>query len=332
MHPLIDAIPWDKADLVVEAVSENLRLKQPLMAAIERRVRRDTIIATNSSSLRVGDVMHRVRHRDRTGGMHFSVPAHIMLAVEVTRGPDTSDETVERLAGWTRGLRHVPIVLQRDVPGMLINRLQHAMYREAYDMIERGIVTPIDVDRAVRCGFGMRYWMLGPMLQRDIGGIGLHREVAAQIYPTLANPVRPGRMLSAMARKGDVGVESGRGFYEWDPTTTPARLRKYAAMLEQTIRRLAHATRLTEIDIAIELAHDENIQTRYHFGFQRRCADQFEIQNRGTEVCEQCQMIAQAENRLLGTQRALQRVVLPVTHSAEQNRIGFLCQLQCALG
>jgi 3-hydroxybutyryl-CoA dehydrogenase len=246
LHSEIDAMPWKSVDLVIEAVFEDLALKHRLLRDIEPRVRPDALITTNTSGLRVRDVVKPLKRQGRSAGLHFSVPAHVMLAVEITRGPKTALRTMKKLIGWMEGFGKVPVVLQRDVPGMLINRIQHAMYREIYHLIDSGIATARDVDRAVRFGFGMRYNILGPVVSRDIHGLPVHLATSRNLYPTLHNGRRPSATLSRLVAQGHHGVRTGRGFYRWNPKTVDKRLDKFTQLLESGYARMKRIGEPTE--------------------------------------------------------------------------------------
>jgi 3-hydroxybutyryl-CoA dehydrogenase len=246
LHADSAALEWPTVDLAVEAVFEDLKLKHTVLKEIEAKVRRDTLIATNTSSLKISDVTSVLKHGDRSAGLHFMIPAHVMLAVEITRGRKTAAATMARLLSWMTAMGKVPIVLNRDVPGMLINRIQHAMYREIYHLIDEGIATAEAVDLAVRFGFGFRYPILGPVVSRDIHGLPVHLAVSKQIYPTLHNGTTPSRKLSQLVKQGHHGVRTGRGFYQWDPKTTEQRLLHFTKLLEQSLRRVKQRGKPTE--------------------------------------------------------------------------------------
>ncbi len=204
------------------------------------------MIATNTSSLKISDVTSALKYPDRSAGLHFMIPAHVMLAVEITRGRKTATGTMTRLVSWMTGMGKVPIVLNRDVQGMLINRIQHAMYREIYHLIDEGVATAETVDLAVRFGFGFRYPILGPVVSRDIHGLPVHLAASRQIYPTLHNGKKPSRKLSRLVEQGHHGVRTGRGFYTWDPKTTEQRLLHFTQLLEQSLRRVKRRGKPTE--------------------------------------------------------------------------------------
>ena len=238
LHPSPENIDWPTVDLVVESVPEDMKLKHAVLKQIEPLVRPQTIIATNTSSLRISDVTGVLKHPGRGAGFHLSVPAHIMLAVEITKGEKSAPKTVKKLADWAKALGKVPIVINRDVPGMLINRLQHAMYREIYHLIDTGVATPHDIDCAVRFGFGFKYNIVGPVFSRDIHGIPVHLATAKQLYPTLYNGRKPSKTLSRLVRQGHHGVTTGQGFYKWPKATTAKRLEEFASLLNQSLTRI----------------------------------------------------------------------------------------------
>ena len=246
LHADGNSLDWSTVDLAVESVFEELKLKHAVLREIEPRLRPDAVIATNTSSLRISEVTSVLKHRGRGAGLHFMIPAHVMLAVEVTRGRKTSASTMARLVSWIKAMGKVPIVLNRDVPGMLINRIQHAMYREIYHLIDQGVATPETVDLAVRFGFGFRYPILGPVVSRDIHGLPVHLAASKQIYPTLHNGTAPSKKLSRLVKQGHHGVRTGRGFYRWNPRTTQARLTQFTELLEQSLRRVKRRGQPTE--------------------------------------------------------------------------------------
>lgn len=237
MHEELDTVEWSDLDLVVETISEKLEVKHALLRDIEPRVSVDTLIGSNTSSLKITDVMRVLKHRDRGAGLHFGVPAHVMLAVEITKGDDTSDATMRRLVQWMEAQNKVPIVINRDVPGQIINRLQHAMYREIYHLIDEGFATVEDIDKAVRFGFGMRYAMIGPVISRDIHGLPVHLATAEQLYPTLHNGTEPSTTLKTLVAEGHHGVRTGQGFYRWEPSEVAERLRVFTERLERQIKQ-----------------------------------------------------------------------------------------------
>ena len=231
VHARLDAIPWKGVALVLEAVPENLPLKRRILRAVARVAPAKAILATNSSSLRVAEVCEGLPDGRRVAAMHWMPPVHLVPIVEVVRGPETAPATIRRIDGWLTALGKLPVHLDRDVPGMIVNRLQHAMMREAYDLIDRGIATPESIDRAVQYGFGFRYVAAGPLRQRDLNGLVIHHASAAQIYPTLHVGRRPAKCLDDRVKAGQTGARAGRGFYRWDAASLATFEKDYGRKL-----------------------------------------------------------------------------------------------------
>lgn len=171
-------------------------------------------------------------------GAHYFMPAHLVPGVEVVRSVKTADDAVARVCRWLTGVNKVPIVVKRDLPGFLVNRIQHAVSREAMKLIDRGIATPEDIDAAVRFGFGFRYLAAGPCLQRDHAGLDVHFAAAQSIYPDLCNDDNPSRILSERVNEGALGMKTGRGFYEWTPETMTAEKERYEGLLASAVELL----------------------------------------------------------------------------------------------
>jgi 3-hydroxybutyryl-CoA dehydrogenase len=231
LHEQLETIPWRQVAFVVEAVPERLPLKQALFEQIEALAARSAILTTNTSSLRLADVMRRVRHQSRAALVHWSTPANIAPLVEVVKGVRTSASTIRTVNAWLRALDKITVNLNRDVPGMIVNRAQHAMLRECFDLVDKGVATIEDIDRAVRYGFGYRYVVCGPVRQRDLNGLVINLRAAAQIYPTLTRRRMPSRVQASRVQAGHVGVTVGRGFYEWNADGLEGWMERYEKTL-----------------------------------------------------------------------------------------------------
>lgn len=234
-----DDAPWTAVELAVECVPENLPAKQPVFAELARRCRRDALITSNSSSLPISAIAEGQATADRMLGWHFFLPANVVPLVEVIRGPQTTEENVERLVTWSRQCQLVPIRVEKDVPGFVANRLQHAMAREAYALVEAGVATAADIDRAVRFGFGFRYLAAGPFLQRDHGGLDVHSAAIAATFPTLASQPDVPRLVTDLVAAGKFGLATGEGFYRWTPESVAAEKERYRKVLERALAILA---------------------------------------------------------------------------------------------
>ena len=160
--------------LVIEAVPESLPLKQRVFAELSERVPGHIPLCSNSSAIPIGEIGRGLAASPRMVGTHFFMPAHLVPGVEVVSSSQTNPAIAERVADDLRSAGRVPIMVRRDIPGFLVNRLQHALSREAFHLIDEGIATAADIDAAVRFGFGFRYLAAGPCLQRDHAGLDIH--------------------------------------------------------------------------------------------------------------------------------------------------------------
>jgi len=235
----LDAVDWNSVGLVIECIPERLDLKQALFAELERRAPAHAILASNSSSFPIGAIGDGLATRARMLGLHFFMPAHLVPLVEVVLCEASDMRCADALIAFMRRCGMVPVKVRKDLPGFLANRLQHALSREAFDLIDRGIASPEDVDAAVRFGFGFRFLAAGPVLQRDHAGIDVHAAAGATMYPSFCNSDRPARCLAERAQDGRHGMKSGQGFYEWTPDTIAAERARYDRLLRAGLALIA---------------------------------------------------------------------------------------------
>jgi len=243
VHAALDALPWGAIDVTVECVPEALALKRGVFAAVERLARPDALLTSNSSSFPISAIAEGLATARRMFGLHFFMPARLVPLVEVVCGPASDVALAGTLVRLMRDSGKVPVLVRRDLPGFLANRLQHALCREAFALIDAGIATPEDVDAAVRFGFGFRYLAAGPMLQRDHAGLEIHCAAAATIYPTLDGSREPARVLREHVERGELGMKTGRGFYAWTPEAIAAERARYEALLRAALDLLGPDTR-----------------------------------------------------------------------------------------
>ncbi|WP_438943636.1 3-hydroxyacyl-CoA dehydrogenase family protein [Noviherbaspirillum malthae] len=235
----LDEVDWAAVDLVIECIPEKLALKQELFAELVQRARADTVLCSNSSSFPISAIGEGLQTAQRMLGLHFFMPAHLVPLVEVVLGELSSVALGESLAAFMRGCGMVPVLVRKDLPGFLANRLQHALAREAFALIDAGVATPEDVDAAVRFGFGFRFLAAGPVLQRDHAGIDVHCPAAATMYPSLAANTEPSRALSERYATGRFGMKTGEGFFKWTPESIAAERKRYDDLLKAGLRLLA---------------------------------------------------------------------------------------------
>jgi 3-hydroxybutyryl-CoA dehydrogenase len=201
------------ADLVVEAVPERLDLKQRVLSEAAALVCPATVLASNTSSLSISAIAAAVDGPERVVGLHFFNPVHIMPLVEVVRGARTMERVVEQSVEFVERLGKQPIVV-RDSPGFASSRLGVALGLEAIRMLEEGVASVRDIDRAMELGY--RHPM-GPLKLTDLVGLDVRLEIARYLHRELGSDrFRPPELLERMVEEGKLGKKSGRGFYEWD--------------------------------------------------------------------------------------------------------------------
>jgi 3-hydroxybutyryl-CoA dehydrogenase len=235
----LDDVDWPSIDLVIECIPEKLPPKQALFAELVQRARPDTLLCSNSSSFPISAIAQGLDTAQRMLGLHFFMPAHLVPLVEVVLGERSEMGLAESLSAFMRGCGMVPVLVRKDLPGFLANRLQHALAREAFAMIDAGVATPEDVDAAVRFGFGFRFLAAGPVLQRDHAGIDVHCAAAATMYPSLAANTTPAAALSERVAGGKLGMKTGEGFFPWTPESIAAERQRYDSLLMAGLRLLA---------------------------------------------------------------------------------------------
>lgn len=206
----------ENADLVVEAIPESMELKTGLLQAIEAAARRDAILASNTSSLSIDALGSALESPERFLGLHFFNPVHIMALVEVVHGPRTSVVVREKGVEFARSLGKEPILV-KDSPGFASSRLGVALGLEAMRMLEEGVASAADIDRAMELGY--RHPM-GPLRLTDLVGLDVRLGIARYLHETLgAEHFRPPAILQRLVDEGRLGRKSGRGFYDWEETT-----------------------------------------------------------------------------------------------------------------
>jgi 3-hydroxybutyryl-CoA dehydrogenase len=220
------------ADYVVEAVLEDLALKQKLFAEIERHVRADTILASNTSVIPITAIMQNLKRRERALGTHWWNPPFLVPLVEVIETQWTDPQTV----AWTMELhQHAgkkPAHVKKDVPGFIGNRLQHALWREAISLVENGICDAETVDAVIKASFGRRIAVLGPLENADLVGTDLTLAIHENVLPAVDSRQGASPYLKKLVADGKLGFKSGEGFRKWSAEEQAALRAKVVAHLK----------------------------------------------------------------------------------------------------
>lgn len=205
------------ADFIIECAPEVMEIKQDLFAELEGYCREDAIFATNTSVMSPTEISQKCKHKERAVGAHFWNPGHLIPLVEVVKSDYTSEEVMDATMDLLTKCGKKPIYCKRDVPGFVANRLQHALWREAFYMVQEGIADAKTVDDACKYGPGLRWPQLGPMENSDMVSIQLSYNIHDYILKHLADNHEPSPCLQEMLDRGDNGFKTGKGWQEWTP-------------------------------------------------------------------------------------------------------------------
>lgn len=232
-------LPAEAPELVVESVPEVVEIKRDLYARVEAAYGGATILGSNTSGLSLQALADGLSHPERFLGLHYMQPADVMPLVEVARVTQTRPAVLARTVALIEACGHGAIVLRRPVPGLLINRIQHAILHEAYSLIEAGVVTAADVDRVAMEALGPRMAVTGLIRQKDISGLDTHALAQAAIVPDLHHGDAPLAVVQDKARGNRLGVKTGVGFYDWRDVDVAAYRERAAALLVQVMDLVA---------------------------------------------------------------------------------------------
>lgn len=202
-------------DVVVESAPEEMALKQELFARLDAATKPDAVLLTNTSGLSINEVTAKCAHRERALTAHFWNPPHLMRLVELVPSDHTSPEVLADTKALLERCGKVSVVVRKDRPGQLGNRLQHAMVREAVHIVAEGIASAEDVDLAAKAGFGLRLPVYGIFEHQDACGYDLVKSIQDYVNQDLATNREAHPILGEMLKRGELGVKSGKGFYDW---------------------------------------------------------------------------------------------------------------------
>ena len=203
------------AEWVFEAAPERLDLKQALFERMDRAAPAGCVLATNSSVMRATEITARTQRPERTLGTHWWNPPYLVPLVEVVQGERTDPEVVDRTMAMLAQVGKTPVHVRRDVPGFVGNRLQHALWRQAFELIDAGVCDPEDVDTVVKASFGRRLAVLGPVENADLIGLDLTLDIHEYVLPTLDPPSEPSAGLRERVSGGRLGMKTGAGYRAW---------------------------------------------------------------------------------------------------------------------
>ena len=225
---MVERLPQDAPELVIESIPEKMGLKFECYAAIEAAYAGAPVLASNTSALDLEALAQPLKYPARFLGMHYFMPADVNTIIEVApvraTDPVALDTAVRLLEKAGRNF----VRLKRAVPGLLINRLQHAILHEAYYLIDEGVATAEEIDRCAREMLAPRMCITGLIEQKDISGLDTHALAQQALVPVLHHGDKPRRALQDLYAAGHLGIKTGKGFYDWSDKD-PAKVKTEAA-------------------------------------------------------------------------------------------------------
>lgn len=214
IQPLKPAHAPHDVDLVMETISEDVDAKRAFLAAVASRCRPDTVVASNTSYLNIFDLAPATV-QERLLICHFFAPPYIIPLVEIVKGPRTDPQVVERMRKFLLAIGQTPVLIEKFIPGFIVNRLQRALGREIFHLLDQGYAQPEQIDKAVLASLGIRIPVLGVVKRYDFAGLDFTSKVLSNPSIDLASEDRPSTAVDQRVNQGHTGVKSGRGFYDY---------------------------------------------------------------------------------------------------------------------
>jgi 3-hydroxybutyryl-CoA dehydrogenase len=237
IKPVSELADLRTVEFIIEAVPEVLEIKQALYRELETMVAEGVILASNTSGFMPSKLSEFLARPDRFIVAHFWNPPHAIPLVEVVPSQHTSAPVVERTIALLRESRAEPVLVEKEIPGFIGNRLQYAILREALAIVRSGAASPEAVDTVMKASLGRRYATVGPLETADLGGLDTFLTIASHLMPELAKDEDVLNLMRTRVEAGDTGLRSGKGFYPWPPERADEVIKRRNADLLR--RRLA---------------------------------------------------------------------------------------------
>jgi 3-hydroxybutyryl-CoA dehydrogenase len=227
-----------EADLVVEGIAEDMAVKVGLWKALAGAASRGAIFCSSTSGLSISEMGKLSGLPAQVIGTHFWNPPHLMPLVEVVAGAGTAEEAIQTTIRFCRDIGKQPVRVNIDTPGFIGNRMLHALWREAINIVERGIASAEDVDTVAKMTFGLRLPVVGPLENMDLVGLDLIHTIHRYLLADLSANRGPGRLLDELVEKGQLGMKSGSGFYDWGKRAPAALVEARDRQIARELKRL----------------------------------------------------------------------------------------------
>lgn len=207
--------PASRCDLILETVPEDLETKRGIFTTLDEHAHPEAILATNTSGIPITDIAAGLSAANRMVGCHWWYPPYLLRPVEIVRGTETSQETIDTLSAFIKSIDRDPIFVEKDIPGFIWNRVQSAVIRECLHLVANGVASAEDVNKAIRDGYATRTAAIGPLETVDIAGLDLFKTVLDDISPELCNDTQANPILSEYIDQGRTGIHDGEGFFRY---------------------------------------------------------------------------------------------------------------------
>jgi len=224
------------ADVVVEAVFEDLKVKQAMFKRLDAAAPKRAILASNTSSFMPSQLASFTGRPDRVLVAHYFNPAHLIPLVELVRSPETSDATIATMRKLYTGMGKKPIVVEKEVIGFIVNRMQIALQREAFWLLDNGVASAEDIDTGLKSSAGRRWAVAGPFEVMDLAGLDTLVDASRAMLPHISNSRDVSKSLLDTVKKGNLGTKTGKGFHTWTPESTEAVKQRIAEALVEMER------------------------------------------------------------------------------------------------
>ncbi len=227
------------AELAVETVPEKLEIKQAVFKEIDALVGTDCVLASNTSGIPIGKLQEGNSNPARVVGMHWSNPAHVIPMIEVIAGAATAQDTVDWMCETIKGLGLLPVVVKRDVPGFVENRILYALLRECVDLVEQGVIDAEGLDTCVSWGIGYKLSVIGPMALLDVAGLDIYQAVGSYLNADLSTRSDVSPYVTDKTAVGRLGMKTGGGIFDYTPEEA-------AALRDQRAKKLVAVRKALE--------------------------------------------------------------------------------------
>ncbi|SER99559.1 3-hydroxyacyl-CoA dehydrogenase family protein [Psychrobacillus sp. OK032] len=205
-----------QSTFIIEVIPEVLDMKKEMYRKIESLVSEEVVIASNTSGFKPSLLAEEMQYPNRFVVTHFWNPGHLIPLVEIVKGEQTDNQTVERAMQVMKDMNKQPILLNKEIPGFIGNRLQYALFREAQSLLDAGVATKEDIDAAVTYSIGRRLPVTGPLMTADMGGLDVFSAISNYLFEDLSTDQKSGSVLTKLVEENKFGDKNGEGFYTWD--------------------------------------------------------------------------------------------------------------------